>query len=74
MDDFRKEVLRLLAGRPHVFRQDKLRQSIDGTGAAVLSNMDSHGLGPKNRFFLGRKVAYPTSDYINWVCSRIRPV
>ena len=74
MDDFKAEVLRLLAGRTHVFRQDKQRESIDGTGAAVLSNMDAKGLGPKNRFFLGRKICYPTSDYIDWVCSRIRPV
>jgi hypothetical protein len=74
MDDFKAEVLRLLAGRTHVFRQDKQRESIDGTKSTVLSNMDSHGQGPKNRFFLGRKVAYPTSDYIDWVCSRIRPV
>jgi hypothetical protein len=73
-DNFREEVLRLLAGKTHVFRQDKQRESIDGTGASVLSNFDSQGLGPKNRFFLGRKVAYPKTDYVDWVCSRVKSV
>jgi hypothetical protein len=71
-NNFRTEVSRLLAGKTHVFRSDKLRQSIDGTGAAVLSNMDNHGTGPKNRFKIGRKVCYPTVDYLNWLCARMR--
>jgi len=71
-NDFRTEVSRLLAGKTHVFRSDKLRQAIDGTGASVLSNMDNHGLGPKNRFKIGRKVAYKVEDYLDWICSRMR--
>ncbi len=71
-NDFRTEVSRLLAGKSHVFRSDKERQAIDGTCAAVLSNMDSHGLGPKNRFKIGRKVAYKVEDYLDWICSRMK--
>ena len=71
-NNFRTEVSRLLAGKTHVFRSDKLRQSIDGTGSSVLSNMDNHGLGPKNRFKIGRKVCYPLTDYLDWLCARMR--
>jgi hypothetical protein len=71
-DDFRQRMMKLLAGKEHIFRQDDQRESIDGTNASVLSNFDSKGQGPKNRFFIGRKVAYPTADYIEWVCSRVK--
>ena len=71
-NNFRTEVSRLLAGKTHVFRSDKQRQAIDGTCAAVLSNMDNHGAGPKNRFFIGKKVAYSVEDYVNWLCARMR--
>jgi hypothetical protein len=71
-NDFRTEVSRLLAGKSHVFRSDKERQAIDGTCAAVLSNMDAHDLGPKNRFKIGRKVAYKVEDYLDWLCARTR--
>jgi|APCry1669188970_1035186.scaffolds.fasta_scaffold165336_2 hypothetical protein len=71
-NDFRTEVSRLLAGKSHVFRSDKLRQSIDGTGSSVLSNMDSHGTGPANRFKIGRKVCYLLTDYLDWLCARMR--
>ncbi|MEI6261772.1 MAG: hypothetical protein WCR46_17955 [Deltaproteobacteria bacterium] len=71
-NDFRTEVYRLLAGKSHIFRSDKERQAIDGTCAAVLSNMDNHGTGPKNRFKIGRKVCYPLTDYLDWLCARTR--
>ena len=71
-DDFRQEMTNLLAGRKHIFRQDDQREAIDGTNASVLSNFDSKGQGPKNRFFIGRKVAYPTADYIEWLCARVK--
>ena len=72
MKDFRVEILRQLEGRSHIFRTDKLRQSLDGTTATVLSQYDAAGTGPKNRFFIGKKVAYTVEDYVNWICSRIK--
>jgi hypothetical protein len=41
MKDFRVEILRQLEGRSHIFRTDKLRQSLDGTTATVLSQYDA---------------------------------
>jgi hypothetical protein len=63
-----------LAGRPHIFRRDKLRQQLDGNSPGVLSNLDCKGQGPKSPFFIGRKVAYEVTDYVDWVLSRISPV
>jgi hypothetical protein len=63
-----------LAGRPHIFRRDKLRELLDGNSAGVLSNLDCKGLGPQNPFCIGRKVAYEVPDYVNWVVGRISPV
>jgi hypothetical protein len=72
MKDFRVEILRQLEGRSHIFRTDKLRQSLDGTTATVLSQYDAAGTGPKNRFFIGKKVAYTVADYLDWICSRVK--
>jgi hypothetical protein len=70
----RAELERVLADRPYIFRQDKQRQSIDGLSAGVLSNMDAAGLGPAEKVMIGRKVAYPTTDYINFVIGRVSDV
>ncbi|HOE79189.1 MAG TPA: hypothetical protein PLX58_04425 [Smithellaceae bacterium] len=46
----------------------------DFTGGAIsekyLANLDSLGKGPANRFRLGRKVVYRTSDVVDWLQSR----
>ncbi len=70
-EQVRKNLEKELAGRPHILRTDKIRQMLDGNSAGVLSNLDCKGRGPKNPFFIGRKVAYLRDDYINWVVSRI---
>ena len=35
-----------------------------------LANLDSQGRGPKGRFRIGRKVAYPVQAFITWLESR----
>ena len=44
------------------------------SGGAVtekyLANLDSQGLGPAGRFRIGRKVVYPTDQFIKWLESR----
>ena len=35
-----------------------------------LANLDSQGKGPKGRFRIGRKVAYPVQMFITWLESR----
>lgn len=35
-----------------------------------IANLDSLGKGPANRFRLGRKVAYPVHDFVEWLQSR----
>lgn len=70
MMNFRDAISRLLAGKEYIFRSDKLRQSIDGVTMQSINNMDVQGSGPGNRFYIGRKVAYPITDYLDWVCAR----
>ncbi len=70
-EEVKRNLEKVLAGRPHIFRVDKFRQQLDGNSAGVLSNMDIKGTGPKNPFSIGRKTAYLTSDYIDWVVGRI---
>jgi hypothetical protein len=71
LEKIRIELEKALTGRPYLFRTDKTRQALDGNSAGVMANFDSAGIGPKGAFFIGRKIAYPTVDYIEWVCSRI---
>ena len=39
-----------------------------------LANMDSLGRGPANRIRIGRKVAYPVCDLVEWMRERASPV
>jgi hypothetical protein len=71
-EKIRIEIEKALTGRPYLFRTDKTRQTLDGNSVGVMANFDSAGTGPKGAFFIGRKIAYPTADYIEWVCSRMR--
>ena len=71
-EKIRIEIEKTLTGRPYLFRTDKTRQRLDGNSVGVMANFDSAGTGPKGAFFIGRKIAYPTADYIEWVCSRMR--
>jgi len=73
-EKIRIEIQKALDGKPHIFRTDKSRQAIDGCSAGVLANFDCAGTGPKDAFFIGRKIAYPTANYIDWVIGRISQV
>jgi len=35
-----------------------------------LANLDSQGLGPAGRIRVGRKIAYPVSEFIQWLEAR----
>ncbi|MFH0730754.1 MAG: hypothetical protein V2B19_30965 [Pseudomonadota bacterium] len=72
--EVRQGLEKTLAGKPYIFRTDKTRQALDGNSAGCLANFDCAGTGPKDAFFVGRKVAYPTTSYIDWVISRISKV
>jgi len=39
-----------------------------------LANLDSQGKGPTGRIRVGRKIAYPVSDFIKWLESRAEVV
>lgn len=43
-------------------------------GEKYLSNLDSLGLGPANRFRVGRKVCYPVTEFVRWLESRATKV
>ncbi|BBO73350.1 hypothetical protein DSCW_07670 [Desulfosarcina widdelii] len=37
-----------------------------------VANLDSQGNGPKGRFYVGRKAAYPTVSVADWMWQRSR--
>ena len=39
-----------------------------------LANLDSQGKGPSGRFRMGRKVAYPVTEFVEWLKKRSTPV
>lgn len=45
------------------------------TGGAIkekhLANLDCKGLGPKGKFYVGRKAAYALSEFVSWFKTRI---
>lgn len=46
----------------------------DFTGGLIspgrMANLDSQGAGPRNRIRVGRKVAYPVTDLVEWLTQR----
>lgn len=44
------------------------------TGGAIsgkyLANLDSRGLGPAGRFYIGRRCVYPTHLFVDWLSKR----
>jgi hypothetical protein len=53
-----------------VARQEAKKFSGGIISEKSLANMDSKGEGPKGRFRIGRKIAYPVSSLIEWLESR----
>jgi hypothetical protein len=68
---FKEKLEQSLEGRPYILRTDPIRKQLDGLSAGVLANMDSTGTGPEGLFYVGRKVAYEKTAYINWLVTRI---
>ena len=42
--------------------------------AKYLANLDALGKGPEGRFLLGRKVVYPTVNFVSWLQGRAKRV
>ena len=55
---------------PFVARQEIKNFSGGITSAKYIANLDSQGLGPPGRIKIGRKVAYPIDNLIEWLESR----
>lgn len=58
---------------PCVARDDKSLVAFGGgslPSARTMANLDSQGLGPKGRFRVGKKVAYPVESLVSWMEER----
>jgi hypothetical protein len=71
--EIRSNLESALKNSPYILRQSKQRRLLDGLGPGVMSNIDAAGKGPAEKIMVGRKVAYITDSYIDWLCSRIAP-
>ena len=69
--DIKTALEQTLDGRPYILRTDPLRQQLDGLSPAVIANMDSSGTGPEGMIYVGRKAAYITAPYIDWLANRV---
>ena len=54
-----------------VFRDNKLIAEYTGLSTKYLANLDQWGKGPKRRVKIGKKVAYPRKDLIEFIIDRI---
>ena len=54
-----------------VFRNDKIITEYTGLNTKYLSNLDYWGKGPKRRVKIGKKVAYPKDELIEFIINRI---
>jgi len=70
-ETIRQGIKHVLGGKPYVFRQSKARQDLDGISAGGLANLDAAGKGPGNVILVGRKAAYLSDIYIDWLVARI---
>lgn len=59
---------------PVVARSEVSRFSGGILNPRSLANLDSKGVGPANRFRVGRKVCYPTTELADWMQSRVELV
>ena len=39
-------------------------------GSKFMANCDSDGCGPEGRFYMGKKVMYPTDALVKWLRAR----
>ena len=57
---------------PAVARIEAYSFSGGGVSAKLLANHDAVGTGPKGRFYIGRKVMYPSVELAAWLRNRAR--
>lgn len=57
-----------------VARREVPRFTGGALSAGHLANEDSRGAGPRNRFRIGKVVAYPVVDLVEWLEARTRRV
>lgn len=56
---------------PPIMSRDRIEKHLGGIiSAKRLANLDSLGDGPPIRVRVGRKVAYPTRDFLAWLIGR----
>ena len=53
-----------------VFRTESEKFTGGGVSEKYLANLDSQGKGPAGRIRVGRKVAYPVTEFVKWLESR----
>jgi len=54
-----------------VFRNDQIITEYTGLNVKYMANLDHWGKGPKRRVKIGKKVAYPKQDLIEFIIGRI---
>jgi|APSaa5957512622_1039677.scaffolds.fasta_scaffold72104_2 hypothetical protein len=52
---------------PVVARSGVKRFTGGGISPKTVANADSKGIGPEDRFLIGRRVCYPVSSLIKWL-------
>lgn len=72
-DDEKKQLFKKLEDTlPAVFsRQEAAKQLGYAISAKTLSNLDAKGLGPKQKLYIGGKVAYEKKDFLEWLKNRV---
>jgi hypothetical protein len=59
---------------PPVIFRDAVNTIIPGLSPRTLANEDCKGFGPKNRFRIGRKIAYFRTDFLEYLESKVQKV
>jgi len=69
----KEEVIRELEEKlpRFVFRDNKLIAEYTGLSTKYLANLDQWGKGPKRRVKIGKKIAYPRQELIEFIVNRI---
>lgn len=71
IQEIEKRIREAIGNRPHLFRTDPLLKTIDHLSTGTRANKDSAGLGPDERYLVGRETVYTPESYIRWVLTRI---
>lgn len=60
---------------PYVLRDQGILDKFSGglLNARTLANHDSRGTGPKGKFRVGNRIAYPVNELVKWLRERCHP-